>query len=313
MVLERRRRELLSFRRSLTSLCIVQGDEGTKVHCMSSSLSHRMYRLRQILAFARSGRRPWDAWRLALLGYSRGHALSSPDLLSRLLYRIYPRLVVNPAGLRGMSVELDPGDWAQAAVYEQLFIQGIYDLSRVSFRPQLIMDCGAHVGTFMLLAAATFPGVPLMAFEPNPRNAALLRRQVERNHLSAVEVIEAAVSTADGEASFSALFSWAGALKKGTNGDDGRESYRVRVIDLPRLLRDRAPANLVLKMDIEGEEAQLMPELLPLLPRTCAIFIEIHQGIEGWRQMSNRFEAAGFTTQTVSEYDMYVDGWALRT
>jgi len=276
---------------------------------MGSSLSQRARSIRQILSFARSARRPWNAWQLAVLGWSRGHQFSSPDRLSRCLYRLYPSLLVRPAALRGAILELDGGDFTHALAYEEIFLEKTYDLNLVPFQPQAVIDCGAHIGTFTLLAATTYPKTKLVCFEPNPKNAALLRRQVERNRLNA-EVNEAAVSLVDGHAWFAAEFSCGGSLQ--SSKDAVANTYQVRTVDFPRFVGDMAVSSLLLKMDIEGEEKELMPKLLPSLPRVCAIFLETHHGSEGWQAMADLLGAAGFRTGFSRGREQYFDGWAIR-
>jgi FkbM family methyltransferase len=276
---------------------------------MGRSISQSMRRIRQILSFAGTGRRPWNAWQLAVLGFSRGHQLSSPDLLSRWLYRWYPSLLVRPAALRGATLELDGGDFTHAATYEEIFLEITYDLSLISFQPQAVIDCGAHIGTFTLLAATSYPDAKLISFEPNPKNAAMLRRQVDRNHLK-VEVIEAAVSVADGQAWFAAEYSCGGAIQP--SKDAASSTYQVRTVDFPAFVRNMAVSSLLLKMDIEGEERRLMPELLPHLPRVCGIFIETHHGSESWQSTAGILSAAGFTTGMVRDRGQYIDAWAIR-
>jgi hypothetical protein len=83
-------------------------------------------------------------------------------------------------------------------------------------------------------------------------------------------------------------------------------------VDFPKFVRDMGVSNLLLKMDIEGEEKNLVPELLSFLPRTCALFIETHHGFEGWQTMSMLLKGVGFTTGITRDRSPYVDGWAIR-
>jgi hypothetical protein len=46
----------------------------------------------------------------------------------------------------------------------------------------------------------------------------------------------------------------------------------------------------------EGEEATLLPALLPVLPRQCAVFFEWHQGEEGFQRVAELLGAHGLIT-----------------
>jgi FkbM family methyltransferase len=89
-------------------------------------------------------------------------------------------------------------------------------------------------------------------------------------------------------------------------------SYEVNTVDLPALLREKQPRNLLLKMDVEGEESVLLPALAPLLPVTCAIFFETHSGDPGWNDARRLLQDRGFEVQQLNARGLYIDGFALR-
>jgi FkbM family methyltransferase len=69
--------------------------------------------------------------------------------------------------------------------------------------PLRALDLGAHVGMWGLWLHARFPVAHVLALEPDPRNAARHRRQIELNGLrGSWEVLEAAAVTADGPVTF---------------------------------------------------------------------------------------------------------------
>ena len=106
----------------------------------------------------------------------------------------------------------------------------------------------------------------------------------------AVEIRAEAVSITDGTATF------AGGGCGGRLGEATPESVVVRVSDLRRVVAESRCARLLLKLDIEGEEATLLPALLTILPRQCAIFYEWHQGIDGYRRVASLLSSHGFIT-----------------
>src|SRR5689334_17956075 len=108
-------------------------------------------RLRGIAAFGRTGFKTQDKLKMLVVGYARGHNFGSPDLISRIGRTLFPEIAVRPSLLGGLTLHLDPSDLSHLAVADEIFLQKVYDLSRVPFAPDLILDCGAHIGMFTLL------------------------------------------------------------------------------------------------------------------------------------------------------------------
>jgi FkbM family methyltransferase len=74
-------------------------------------------------------------------------------------------------------------------------------LFRAHLRPGMtVVDIGAHVGYYTLLAARAVGSLGrVVAVEPHPLNAELLRQNVSRNRIRNVEVIEGAASRKPGK------------------------------------------------------------------------------------------------------------------
>eukprot|EP00892_Ulva_mutabilis_P012518 jgi/Ulvmu1/9639/UM054_0071.1 len=135
-------------------------------------------------------------------------------------------------------------------------------------RPLLALDAGAHVGaeTLLLSRFARFTG-KILAVEPHPASAALLRANVDR-HPHYVTRIQAALTAADTAAAqpqlqltgAAARFSgWH--VQHGPGGQAGPVAIDVPSITLRRALDlTRSKKFDVIKLDIAGEEAALMRE-----------------------------------------------------
>jgi FkbM family methyltransferase len=218
-----------------------------------------------------------------------------------------PRIWLKPRKLNGLRIFIDPSDWSQTCIFEEVFLHNGYDLSKVNFVPEVIVDCGGHIGTFSLLAKARFPQARLTVYEPSPDNARMLRHQIDRNNLGA-ELVEGAVSIKAGEMVFAAGNSHSGRLVP----EGGAGTYRVKVIDLPAAFKQNNPESLLLKMDIEGEERNVLPVLVPLLPERCAIFFETHGGKAAWEEIAALLQANRFRVEKINERDRFVDGFAAR-
>ena len=128
--------------------------------------------------------------------------------------------------------------------------------------------------------------------------------------------VEAAVSVEEGESWFQADYSNTGALAKdelkNKDGYGRLHGYRVRIIDFSKFLQELNSSSLLLKVDIEGEEARLLPAIIPYLPHKCAIFFESHGGEEVWQKLSQSLMNAQFQVRKLRRRLPYIDGFAHR-
>ena len=200
------------------------------------------------------------------------------------------------------------------SVVEEFFVPPVScDLDLIAFEPSAIVDCGAHIGVFTLLAHQRFPGAALTAFEPNPLNAAWLRENLRVNGVSGVDVIEAAVSSSAGRSVFHFARNQSEAGRLAAGGERaGGDSTEVPVVDLTAFVRALPPGAVLLKIDIEGEEERVIPALLPSLPPICAMFFETHRGAEGWETVRKALAAHAFSVRLLRSRDVFHDGFAVR-
>lgn len=216
-----------------------------------------------------------------------------------------PRLLqIKPARLDGRSLFLNPHDWSQTVIYEEIFVDGGYDLSPVNFRPEHVVDCGGHLGFFSLLASAAFPEARLTVFEPNPNNFARLQQNRAVNRLQWDCRLSAVGATA-GPARLAIRHSNSARLSS-------EQGIATEVCDLAQFLKELAPASLLLKLDIEGEEKTIWPGLLPPLPLQCVVFFETHHHAEGWALAETAFREAGFEVKKTTDRGLCCDGYATR-
>jgi FkbM family methyltransferase len=143
----------------------------------------------------------------------------------------------------------------------------VQDAIATALRPGgVFYDLGANVGFFTLVGAKAVGDVGrVYAFEPDADNAAALRKNVALNSLDRVEVIEAAVSDFDGEASL------VGEGIKARLEEGGRD---VRVVKLDSL--DILPPDMV-KIDVEQAEEQVIAGMRRLIDaHRPTILCEMH-------------------------------------
>lgn len=146
-----------------------------------------------------------------------GYRLASPKVRNRLarapgvlaLYkRVLKPLLFPEASRDGLVripfptfvMDVDPsdteGDMAMGDAWEETTTQVFKQLIRPG---DVTIDVGAHWGYFTLLAATLCTETGrVYAFEPHPKNFAMLIRNIQANHLSNVVTVQSAVSDCAG-------------------------------------------------------------------------------------------------------------------
>jgi FkbM family methyltransferase len=153
----------------------------------------------------------------------------------------------------------NPTDCRVQARYESILAAG--------GRP-IIVDAGANIGAASLTFARQFPDARIVAVEPDPENAALLRRNLEGRPTCAV--LEAAIGAEQGFVALqSERYSWATRTERARTG-------------VPMITMDDAFAAsggdtpFIVKVDIEGFEKDLFATNTGWIERSYVIVIEPH-------------------------------------
>ena len=149
-----------------------------------------------------------------------------------------------------------------------------------------VVDVGANVGYYsVLLASLVGPTGRVIACEPDPGNAALLRRSVAENQFTHVQVVEAAVTGGEGRATLYQDASWHGvhSLARGNTVNPGDGRVDVATVSLDALMRDVAADVDFVKIDAQGAEADIVQGAARLLGQAHArVLMEIWPfGIRG--------------------------------
>ena len=144
-------------------------------------------------------------------------------------------------------------------------------IARLVRRGDRVCDVGANIGYYTLLFERLVgPEGKVVAIEPEPDNLAQLRRLVEVNGFTNVEILPVAAGEAPGEV----------LLERGLNGLvrlEGNYDLRVPVIAIDALA-DRACD--VVKIDIEGFEGQALAGMRETIARRAPrLFVEVHPGM----------------------------------
>lgn len=181
-----------------------------------------------------------------------------------------------------------------------------------------VLDVGANFGYFSLLAGSLVGAAgKVIAFEPDPRNLARLRRNIALNHMSQVEVMPVGVYDADGTLKFHLAREDEDNLGTSSLLDarEGREQIDVRVITLDHFVRERGLTNIaLLKMDIEGAEWGAIRGAMETLRAGIVrhVLVEVHTGVLGAeksRQVVAMLRGAGLIGYAIDEAKAHVQTW----
>lgn len=179
----------------------------------------------------------------------------------------------------------------------------------------VILDCGANIGIATLHYKKLFPNSQIIAFEPDHEVCEVMKRNLDRNKIKDVEVIEAAVWKEDGELEFFAEGSDAGRLNKNSEDDLGNlvitnpkaNFYPVKTIRLADFL---AKSNVdFIKMDIEGAEYEVIADCGTLLKNVNSMVIECHFTNNRPHELANILTVlsdVGFSI-AVNSYGQWID------
>ena len=178
--------------------------------------------------------------------------------------RPWPRRPGTVAAGPARGLRLDPGGGDPAALTGR-YEAPVQEALAAALRPgDVVLDVGANIGFLTVLAAHLVgPAGRVVAFEPVPANARLVRRNAALNRQSQVEVVQAAVGDRDGTGTLVlARYAGGAALAEADTPPDACGELAVELVTLDRWLAAGAarlpgPVRL-LKVDVEGAEPAVL-------------------------------------------------------
>jgi FkbM family methyltransferase len=190
---------------------------------------------------------------------------------------------------------------ADVGVFDQIFVMRDYDIRRFkqwktviekynamlgSGPKPLIVDCGANIGLSALYLAHLFPGVSMVAVEPEPNNFLMLQDNTRAN--PNIRPVQAAISDHPGNVTIAnpKASNWAFQVKEASASDS---------VVIPAITIDQARAMagdhqlFAVKIDIESAEDQLFKSNTAWLNDTPLLMIELHDWMLPWVGSSRTF------------------------
>lgn len=164
-----------------------------------------------------------------------------------------------------------------------------------------ILDIGSHIGCSVLLWRELGAGL-IVAVEPEPDNAELLRRNIFSRKLNGIFVLEAAAVAGDKVSAPLYVNRLKGKDWHSLIPTRGREVKEVATVRFSKLLAKVRPSHL--KIDAEGAEYELLREPLP--PYVSGLLLEAHLTRKGQREayaeMTESLSAQGFHLTYLNRY-----------
>jgi FkbM family methyltransferase len=169
-------------------------------------------------------------------------------------------------------------------------IQAAYDAALKAGSTPVIIDCGANIGAAAIWFAQRYPKAQIVSIEPDPGNAQLCRQNVAA--FPNIRVVEGAIGSQPGSVEIANPTGESYALRTERN-DLGTTPVHT-IADLRALVAPDAPLLLV-KIDIEGFEADLFSSNTDWLGDVTAVIVEPHDWMLPGQRSSGSLQRAVFS------------------
>ena len=176
----------------------------------------------------------------------------------------------------------------------------------------VIVDAGAHIGPFTVLAAPLVPRGAVHALEPALENFKILQANIASNGIDNVHAHRLALSATSGTSRlYHAPQSWGHTLG-GTWAASGAPYEEVPTQTLEDFLKKQKIESIdYLKMNIEGAEYEILLRApAAVLHRIKHMLVELHPVEDSVAQeLLDRLAGEGFATNVTWSNDLAVKGW----
>ena len=189
----------------------------------------------------------------------------------------------------GIVIELCDGPSFLSA-WDEIFVNKIYEVPVRTGEIPVLVDAGANIGLAALFWKRTYGNFHYLGFEPDPTIAACCRRNLASWGVEG-RLEELALAKSEGSRNFQPDGADGGHLSDADGG--ANPGVFVKAGRLSQRLPEQVD---LLKIDVEGAEAEVLEDILPCLPRVRNLFVEWHSrsGANGLGRVITHLEEAGF-------------------
>lgn len=163
-------------------------------------------------------------------------------------------------------------DWVGV---REIFVEDEYDILDTLLKDvaaPFVLDLGANIGGFALRAFRRWPKATIISVEAAPDTFEILERNRRLNPDLNWHGVQAGIWKSDG-----GLVLDRRNISIGHRVTERQEGERIRSLTLASLLGEVGWEDIdLIKMDIEGAEAEVVPTVPDILARTSVLIIEVH-------------------------------------
>jgi FkbM family methyltransferase len=172
--------------------------------------------------------------------------------------------------------------------YDELFVRHLYNLQPTNEKVTII-DVGAHIGMSTLYIKMLCPNAKVICFEPNPYTFDILKKNIQENGLKDIILVNKALSDHVGQA---ILFGELDGITADTRGNSIISTWGVRAnteeitVATTKLSEYITEDIYFLKMDLEGAETIIIPEIGDKIKKINYAVIDLHAvGAQGEEEL----------------------------
>ncbi len=186
--------------------------------------------------------------------------------------------------------------------YNEIFTKEIYKFLPDKKSELTILDCGANIGLATIYFKQMFPQAKVFSFEPDPSIYFALQNNINNFKLTDVKTYNAAVSNKEGEIYFKLEGGHSGMI---VNSIEKENVVSVKCYRLKSFL-EKFDHITFLKIDIEGHETDVIPDIYDQLSKIDFLFIEYHSFInkdQNLGDLLNTIKSAGLRYYIQESYN----------
>jgi FkbM family methyltransferase len=177
------------------------------------------------------------------------------------------------------------------------------DEYRVGEDDRIIVDLGANIGAFTVMAAAAAPRATIYAVEPFPANFSRLQACISRNSLAdRVRCRQLAIAGRDGVVTMDGAPEIPSHSRMIVSQDKAASPITTQGVSLATFFEQERLTEIdYLKMDIEGAEFDVIQHApVATLRQAKVIGVEVHGAPSGFGVLWDKLKAAGFAERRLA-------------
>ncbi len=185
--------------------------------------------------------------------YLVGTNISKNPLARKLINNLNSKLKLEYVLIDGKKLFLDDGDSLFLSLSSHEAMQVTLSKKEIK-KGDIVLDIGAHIGYYTILFSELVgPEGKVYSFEPHPKNFQLLKKTVEINNLTNVEIFQNIVSDKNKPVDFyiSKLDSIGNRM---FDSNEAESKIEIDSISIDEFLKNKHDKINFIKMDIQGAE-----------------------------------------------------------